>query len=176
MKSPSFISRWWQNFGFGIQSKTDFAFLHDVIKEKLPYYAYDDMKKAFPQSSNDEQMLAQLLFRLGNYIHPSEIIYCGIPSAINQYALNLTVVKENSSKNSYLTGSNNIICFVEGEGGRGVLPSLHNISLLVMTDINGINANLWKKIINCNSITYDKRSIGIAFFNTKRYSEHYAIL
>ena len=32
------LHRWWQSLGFGIQSKTDFAFLHDVLKERLPYY------------------------------------------------------------------------------------------------------------------------------------------
>ena len=45
------LMRWWQNKGFGIESKTDYAFLTDVIKEDCPYYAYEDIRCQHPDYS-----------------------------------------------------------------------------------------------------------------------------
>lgn len=178
LKILSLISRWWQNFGFGIQSKTDFAFLHDVIKEKLPYYAYDDIGKAFPNASKSEIDTARLFYRLGNYIHPSKIINYGLVSDINLYALNLTLQKGTDKVLTEVDEKigKRILCVVEGEGSNEVLSSLHNVSLLLMSDIQGINKDLWQQVCSCNTVTYDKRNIGIALFQNNRYSEHYYIL
>ena len=38
------IARWWHGKGFGIQSRSDYEYLKDVIKEPLPYYAYEQIK------------------------------------------------------------------------------------------------------------------------------------
>ena len=47
--------------GFGIQSKTDFNFLNDIIRETHPYYIYNVLKTSYPQYSNKEHERAQLL-------------------------------------------------------------------------------------------------------------------
>ncbi len=60
------LSRWWQNKGFGIESKTDYAFLNDVIKEKYPYYAYEDMRRKHPEDSERELRKRELRFRVAN--------------------------------------------------------------------------------------------------------------
>ena len=52
--------------GFGIQSPTDFAFLHDVIREKMPYYAYDDIEKQHPLATQRELRVRKLIFRVRN--------------------------------------------------------------------------------------------------------------
>ena len=62
----NWLARWWQNMGFGIQSPTDFAFLHDVIREKMPYYAYDDIESSYPHATQRELRVRKLIFRVRN--------------------------------------------------------------------------------------------------------------
>lgn len=52
--------------GFGIQSPTDYAFLHDVIREKMPYYAYDDIERQHPHATQRELRVRKLIFRVRN--------------------------------------------------------------------------------------------------------------
>ena len=52
--------------GFGIQSPTDYAFLHDVIREKMPYYAYADIEKQHPHATQRELRVRKLIFRVRN--------------------------------------------------------------------------------------------------------------
>lgn len=161
------LSRWWQHLGFGIQSRTDYDFLHEVILEKSPYYIYKDMRTLFPEASDREQRLAQLLFRLGNHIHPTDIIYGGTPSQLNKHALSSTVTKD-------VTPSS--IVFVQGEETGGIDSQLWTSSLIVITDIKNTNNQLWQKILaHEHTITFDKHGLGIAIIDRKRFSEHYAI-
>ena len=60
------LSRWWQNKGFGIESKTDYAFLMDVIKEENLYYAYDEMERQHPEDSDRERRKRELRDRVEN--------------------------------------------------------------------------------------------------------------
>lgn len=52
--------------GFGIQSPTDYAFLHDVIREKMLYYAYADIEKQHPHATQRELRVRKLIFRVRN--------------------------------------------------------------------------------------------------------------
>ena len=60
------LSRWWQNQGNGIESKTDYAFLMDVIKEENLYYAYDEMERQHPEDSDRERRKRELRYRVEN--------------------------------------------------------------------------------------------------------------
>lgn len=60
------LARWWQNKGFGIESKTDYAFLMDVIKEENRYYAYDEMERQHPEDSDRERRRRELRYRVEN--------------------------------------------------------------------------------------------------------------
>ena len=42
------INRYRQSRGYGVQSPSDYEFIRNVIKERMPYYAYAAMKKRFP--------------------------------------------------------------------------------------------------------------------------------
>lgn len=52
--------------GFGIQSPTDYAFLHDVIREKMLYYAYADIESSYPHATQRELRVRKLIFRVRN--------------------------------------------------------------------------------------------------------------
>lgn len=68
------LARWWQNMGFGIQSPTDFAFLHDVIREKLPYYAYADIESRYPHATQRELRVRKLIFRVRNAFTHEKVV------------------------------------------------------------------------------------------------------
>lgn len=70
----SLISRWWQNKGFGIESATDYAFLHDVIREKMPYYAYDEIERQHPHATQRELRVRQLIYRVRNAFRGEKVV------------------------------------------------------------------------------------------------------
>lgn len=177
------ISRWWQSNGFGIESKTDFAFLHDVIREKTPYYAYDDLATRFPTASSADTAKAQLMLRLANYIQPESILTHGnmpdIMVAAIHYGCVRTEIKQHESIYASLTSLS-----IHATLNSGVLTELiakrrddgNQCSAIVLTDINNGNATLWNDIVKAQTITYDMCDIGIALIRPHRYPEHYKIL
>lgn len=155
------IKRWWQSFGFGVQSKTDFSFLHDVIKEQNPYYIYEELLQHYPNATKKEIKTAQLLFRIANHFHPSEIKFIGNVSQI--YREHISAATK---------GEGGIIIVGQGEIH---LHHLHGITAAIITDINDINTETWQKIMNSNAITYDMTNLGIAINYKNRSPQHYAI-
>lgn len=150
------IHRWWQSFGFGIQSKTDFAFLHEVLREPWPYYAYDRLKRLFPQATKREHKRAQTIFRICNNLHKQEIILVGSFSELEKEAINIAMTFPPTYTNS--------IDFTDKK------------KTYLIKHINNHNKELWQKVLCSNTITYDMVDLGIAFFNTNRYPEHYELL
>ena len=57
--------------GFGIQSPWAFRFARNVINEHAPYYAYSELKKAFPCATKLEHKLGKLYFRVANFMQPT---------------------------------------------------------------------------------------------------------
>ena len=72
--------------GFGVQSPSAYAFIRYVINEHYPYYAYDDMLKAWPDTWGVRLKLCRLYFRLANYAQAERWAWCGmLPEAERQY-------------------------------------------------------------------------------------------
>lgn len=150
------LHRWWQNMGFGIQSKTDFAFLHDVLREHLPYYVYDDLWKEFPQYSKKAHRQAQLLFRICNHFRNERIMFVGNFNALDKKAVECALpYKAEFTKAFYHKIDANII---------------------ILSDIYEENINRWFAFTQGNCITFDMVDLGITICNTNRYPEHYKIL
>lgn len=66
------LDRWWQNKGFGIESRTDFEFLHDVIREQHPYYAYQTMRLQHPSDTERQHKIRELRYRIDNALKGRE--------------------------------------------------------------------------------------------------------
>lgn len=155
------ISRWWQSLGFGIQSKTDFAFLHDVIKEKLPYYAYYHMAEVYQKTDESIRKKAQLFFRIANNIMPNEIKVAG---DIRKIYVDYADIAPKGNNGTLLLA-----------GKEANIPHFHGLKAVIMTDIDDDNKSLWNRLCDTNAVTYDMRSIGIAIFYKNRTPEHYFI-
>ena len=53
--------------GFGIQSPFAYSFVTSIIGERWPYYAYEDLKNAYPNVKGNKRKQCRLLLRLANY-------------------------------------------------------------------------------------------------------------
>ena len=82
------IKRYHRSRGFGIHSPFAFKFVLNVLRERLPYYAYEDLKELrklsnvhsnglFKRRSIISLKNAKLLFRITNYFNPSQILQIG---------------------------------------------------------------------------------------------------
>lgn len=155
MTIVDYISRWWQSKGFGIQSKSDFAYLHDVIKESSRYYAYNEMDAAFPNASSEDTQSAQLLFRLLNNALGTHITIVGQLSPMEQMACRLSKAEPT------------IV---------GTFHNLHAADLVIVKSISTDNSELWQQILQARTVTFDiKASLGICLIQKERYPQHYRI-
>ena len=149
------ISRWWQSKGFGIQSKTDFAFLHDVIREENRYYAYDELQQAFPDASHKLSEDARLLYRILNRNLGKRIVIVGTLSAIELHACRISKAQP---------------VIIDG------VTHFHNIDILIAKDISTTNMEQWQRILQTECVTFDiSGDIGIAIFQHGRFPQHYKI-
>ncbi len=176
------IKRWWQSKGFGVQSKSDFAFLHDVIRERLPYYAYEDLQRQHPSEAAERQQVARLIMRMANHLQPTEVRMHGNDTALMADAVtkgcSKTVVRQCDS--SYIRlGKEGTAAHIEHgtmvEYVCGTKIAQGGADAVVLTGINGTNTSLWQQLLTADAITFDLRHTGIALFCKGRYPEHYAI-
>ena len=69
-----FLRRWLNTRGYGVHSPFAYTFLHDVIKQKIPYYAYNELKKSRCADAANTIQEDELLFRIANFAQPKSII------------------------------------------------------------------------------------------------------
>lgn len=153
---PYSLQRWWQNMGFGIQSKTDYSFLKDVLREHLPYYIYDDLRREYPQFSNKAHRQAQLLFRICYHFRNERILFIGRFNELDRKAI------EHASPHN--------VEFAD--------DFYHKIvaNVIIMSGIYEENIDRWFALTQGNIITFDMVDLGIVISNEDRYPEHYKIL
>lgn len=143
------LSRIWQHLGFGIQSPNDYSFLHDVIRERLPYYAYDDIRVSHSGASEREIRMQQLVFRVRNAFHGE----------------NIAVLHEDET----LPHFHNVRAVV-------ILPRIVQTSIFNLRNTLQ-DSLLWQEILrHKHAVTFDMVDVGIAIFNAERYAEHYKIM
>lgn len=73
---PSGIKRWWRTKGHGIHSPFAYAFITDVLADKHPFYAYDDIFETLERLDLNRPgnlRLAKLLYRTVINLRPRNI-------------------------------------------------------------------------------------------------------
>lgn len=74
------INRQRHNRGYGIQSPSSFFFVTQVLKERLPYYAYPALDAIAKEENYSAKHLKEL-FRITNYHKPNNCIAIASPAA-----------------------------------------------------------------------------------------------
>ncbi len=84
------LKRFGHRRGYGVHSPFAFGFLTDVVYERGEYYAYRELRKRYPAGCPcgglHRLKCRKFLFRLSNYVHPSQIrIYGHVKEAETAY-------------------------------------------------------------------------------------------
>lgn len=80
-------NRWLTGHGFGVHSPWAYDLIENVINEKRPYYAYEDLypfwEKAPAYLPQYPQSRDELLFRLVNRFNPTDILEIGTGAGVS---------------------------------------------------------------------------------------------
>jgi hypothetical protein len=141
------LSRWWQGRGFGIQSKTDYEYLKDVLKETLPYYAYEEIRGES----------ARLIYRI----------------CLHEQAKGRRVTLTGKFSNEEIAAANRAmtcayqkLTHLHGQD-TVIIGGIHS-------DCDEAE-QLWQQALKSKAVTWDIRNFGVVRFLKGRYAEHYAI-
>lgn len=66
------LTRFFTRRGYGVQSPFAYHMVRDVIVEKTPYFAYENLEKLY--SRDAQTSMLRLLFRLSNALQPSRCL------------------------------------------------------------------------------------------------------
>ncbi|MGP1591468.1 MAG: hypothetical protein ACTTHI_06700 [Prevotella sp.] len=178
--------------GFGIQSPWAFRFARNVINEHSPYYAYSELKKAFPCSTKLDHKLGKLYFRVANFIQPTCWCFVGeMEECIEQYVRSgcktTKIISVNTDKELFCSGIANeerTVLFIQNSKFandvlQNAISQLSKNSVVVMPYIykNRVNEKLWQFIVNKTKVQecFDLYYCGMAFLDEKRYPHYYKI-
>ena len=192
------LSRFRYRCGYGVHSPFAFSLITDVIYEKLPYYAYDYLKKEQKKLvrergySKGTQKVNRFLFRLVNRMQPAAIVEVGRPSVTSLY---LQSAKPSAS---YLFSSDLSELFLDADTPVDFLylndyrnPELleevfricaRRTTLKSVFVIQGIcyskeMKKLWKRLQEDErvGITFDLYDLGLLFFDKTKIKQHYIV-
>lgn len=80
------INRQRHNRGYGVQSPSSFFFVTQVLKERLPYYAYPALETIATAERYTAKRLKEL-FRIANYHNPTNCIAINSPGVATAMAM-----------------------------------------------------------------------------------------
>ena len=169
--------------GFGIQSPTDYAFVRYVINEHWPYYAYCDLKVELPAVTSDCRKLAELYFRIANWLQPSKTVVVSEYEAVYSRYVHTGCSKTNfvSPEILFHDDDKHVLIILGRCADRLLALKCCELcterSLIVVEDIYGTNKSLWNEMAGSDSvrISYDLYYAGIAMFDKARYKTNYKI-
>ena len=198
------IWNWCRRFryrcGYGVHSPSDFFLITSVVYERLPYYAYERLKKtSFSKSlPHYREKVNKLLFRLVNFYRPGSLIEVGEG---NGEAFRYMNQARTSMVSVALKGveKEETLCHLETELKRLkkldflhiaftpyykeifeiAFPYLHDESCVVVGDVyaSAERKAWWKELISDERvrISFDLYDIGLLRFEKKRFKQNYKV-
>ena len=198
------IWNWCRRFryrcGYGVHSPSDFFLITSVVYERLPYYAYERLKKTSSSKSlpHYREKVNKLLFRLVNFYRPESLIEVGEGNGeaflyMNQARTSMVSVGLKGVEKE------ETLCRLEAELKRlekvdflhiaftpfykeifeMAFPYLHDESCVVVGDIyaSAEREAWWKELISDERvrISFDLYDIGLLRFEKKRFKQNYKV-
>ena len=191
------IRRRRNTLGYGVQSPSDFYFVRHVLRETLPYYAYEALHEAVGThdtscTPRDEAVL-RLLFRLANHVRPATILHVGCDTPLIAYSMQLACPKARvigiagDGGHDQLEEALQVLGTVElmhiahthhyRELVQQAMPHMRSKTLLIMEgiDIDKAKHAWWEELRQSplTGVSYDLGSMGLLFFDKNRYKDTY---
>lgn len=186
--------------GYGVHSPFAFDFITNVVYEKTPYYAYQEIEsRACSEQGTDanringhSKKVNRLLFRLVNRVQPRTIIHAGKPDITSDYlqaakrvAEYIPLVPENIDELSsvlsvdflYINWPDDFL-FVE-KLFEYAIERVGSRSMIVIRGIYCSSAMkaFWKQLVADErvGVTFDLYDLGILFFDRSKIKQHYIV-
>lgn len=160
------LARFRHRCGYGVHSPFAFRFLTDVVYERHPYYAYEELDRALPLPMQLRKRKGlHLLLRLANHLQPETIVLPADARWEKPYL-------QSGCRRATIQD-----CWPEGEVGMCLLyePSgeaLHHMgekSVLLLDNLH-LHRQWFKSLPAV--VSFDLYDLGIAFFD-KQYNKQY---
>ena len=190
------INRQRHNRGYGVQSPSSFFFVTQVLKERLPYYAYPILEEIAKEEKNSAKRLKEV-FRITTHHNPANSIAIGSPSAAcamatakpsallashdcpikegNPLELLKSTLKETGEVGMLYIGN----IPQRAELLEEALPYTNKKSIIVIEGIHGDEETKawWQTVVDnpATVVTYDLYSIGLLLFDNERIKQHYTL-
>ena len=164
--------------GFGIQSPTAYQFVTDVLCQRLPYYAYDELSKQFPKLRGKELKFCRLLFRLANYQQAKQTF---IASSFPEE--NLVYLLEGNRRSELVSSPENCDLIVVSASDihdfDSFMDSVSDNAMIVFKDIyfHGKEVDIWRqmKASKCVAMTFDCYDCGVVILGQTMHPSHYLV-
>ena len=184
--------------GFGVQSPWAYSFVRCVINERLPFKSYKELHDAFPQASCIERKNGEFILRLAKFSQLRTVYscYCDASSDdllaayVSAGCCKATYVRRNSfsklkTELEVRLAEHPVLIIVDtlSSAWEKSIESMQGLlkdgDFLVALDIHAMGEarKRWSSIMNnvANGLTFDLYYVGVVYFDSKRYSEHFKI-
>lgn len=170
--------------GFGIQSPWAYRFVRYVINEHWPYYAYDELRRAYPRLSLRQRKLGELYLRIANYQQADEVELFGDFSPATRAYLQAGCHKMKLVAEGETTAETFSLAIVarSRQMERQVLSLMDRTedgSMLIVENIHKDAAarRSWARMRQDERVrvSFDLYYCGILFFDKKKYKQGYKI-
>ena len=162
--------------GFGVQSPFAYRFLREVITERWPYYAYDDLKTL--SRDENERRLGQLLLRLSNHFGPRQW-YFGSDDILRIYKAYVSAGCHRIQCISELPNKVEIALLSANGSLQEVLQHVSDDSVLILLDLRSCSfscRDTMRLTIDAGATAcFDLYNEAIIFFNSKLYPHIYKV-
>ena len=198
-----YLSTWWRwlrrcgcSRGFGVQSPSAYAFIRYVINEHYPYYAYQELQERLSWFDKRGHQTGRLLLRLANFWQPEicivnehrfdEYLHAGCRKA-KRVEMEHPILKDDQllNDNQFQKETRGMkrmmVIDLEKMGMEEVrtqvLPLCDDQTMLVLLGnlYREKQGEEWHQLQESDycGITYDLYSLGIIFFDKKKFKQHY---
>lgn len=162
--------------GFGVQSPFAYRFLREVITERWPYYAYDDLKTL--SRDEDERKLGQLLLRLSNHFGPRQW-YFGSDDILRRYKAYVSAGCHRTQCISELPNKVEIALLSANGSLQEALQHVSDDSVLILLDLRSRSLSCrdtMRQAIDAGAtVCFDLYNEAIIFFNSKLHPHIYKV-
>ena len=182
-----FMRRWLNTRGYGVQSPFAFNFLHDVIRQKIPYYAYGELRKSRRPDEINTVQEDEMLFRIANFAQTKSIIMPAEWKGSSRYlSAGCTTAKiefytnDNVAQTIERQDPLGIVCYNQPqnflETEQLLLSKTGEQTICIIKNLL-LAPEIWNIILQDDkvSVLFDIRNWGILFINTKLTHGRYYI-
>lgn len=195
LKFGDLINRLRHNRGFGVQSPSAFYFVTQVLKEKLPYYAYKEIDRTAESYGTQGKEYYRRLFRVANHFGPQNIIiaeqrksaaHTALATARRNATITCTDGNSNVPLQSAMQCNKGATLVYIGECdnyarcGDTAIQNAATDTIIVIEGIHRDNGRKawWEKAVSNprTVVTYDLYSAGILLFDKEKQKQNYTLL